>query len=476
MLLIDDPDFIAVQEATRYARASEVALPSALGWGTGLYPITKVGYCDLGAGTRQGYAAGYSPWTSAEYLACRAGTQVYISATGSDSSGAGTIGSPYLTANKAIQVANAAGQPATIWFAAGTYTRSAGGGFINAPGATTLPTVPLCLMAYNGIVKFGCNDTYTWVADATYTNTYKITRSSAGSVYNPFLRDRFGNAVMYTKAASAAACNARPGSWYTDNVTVYVNPFDGAAVTDATASVYLTSDTFAINWGSAPQHFFVDSNDEASAWDIMGSRVKMFGTAYAASPKILAMRRVSARYASSTSSDYWNGFGFDNWWGLIWLEGCYAGRASADCFNFHNTLGTQPLYVVTLNCRGVDTGVFGAGSNNGLTLHENVIGIDVAGRYEFNQGGTLRNINTSKCLAHGSTFMSDRGDLYLSGGTVPPTEVGTLNTAQIWLSECVVSPSGPTSYGINVGTGGAVYVRNMPTLGGRIFGSVSTWL
>lgn len=460
--------------AGRPYRVSEVAPPSALGWDTSLYPVSKVGYYEVGPGLRKGYVSGYSPWTSAEYLACRAGTQIYISPTGSDGSGAGTIGSPYSTANKAIQVANAAGQPATIWFAAGTYTRSAGGGFINAPGATTLPTVPLCLMAYNGIVKFGCNDTYTWTADATYTNTYKITRSSAGSVYNPFLRDRFGNAVMYTKAASAAACNARPGSWYTDNVTVYVNPFDGAAVTDATASVYLTSDTFAINWGTAPQHFFVDSNDEASAWDIMGSRVKMFGTAYAASPKILAMRRVSARYASSTSSDYWNGFGFDNWWGLIWLEGCYAGRASADCFNFHNTLGTQPLYAVTLNCRGVDCGVFGSGSNNGLTLHENVIGIDVAGFYDYNMGGTLRNINTTKVMAHGSVFARDRGDLHV-GGSVQPTEVGTLDTAQIWLSECSLDPAGPESYAISSPTG-TVYLRNMPNyFKGSVSGNVSSW-
>ncbi|MFG1306751.1 hypothetical protein V5F34_21735 [Xanthobacter autotrophicus] len=466
---------VVVQAVSDSLRDSSLCLvPAGLGWDASSYPISLVSYRDMG-GVRVGSISGYSPWASAEYLSCRGGTQIYVSATGSDSSGAGTIGSPYLTVNKAIQIANAAGQPATIWLSAGAYFRNASGGYINAPGSTTLPTVPFCLMAYGGIVQYGCIDNYTFVADTTYTNTHKIARSSAGAVYNPSLRDSFGNAVMYTKAVSAAACNARPGSWYTDGTSVYVNSFDGSAVTNATASVYLTSDTFAINWGSAPQHFFMDVADDGSSWDLLGSRVKIIASAYGASPKIIAMRRVSTRYASSVSADAWNGFGFDNWWGLIWLESCYAGRASADCINFHNTLNAQPLYAVTLNCQGVDAGVFGSGSNNGLTLHENVIGIDVAGRYRYNQGGTLRNINTSKMLAHGSTFSDDRGDLYISGGLVPPTEVGTLNTAQIWLSECTLSPGSDTAYAINIGSGGAVFLRNMPTVRGRVSGSIGTW-
>ncbi|MFG1370683.1 hypothetical protein V5F32_00740 [Xanthobacter oligotrophicus] len=472
MLLTEDPDFIA---ATSYARTSEVTLPAGLGWGASPYPITGVGYRNV-AGVRKGYVSGYSPWAAAEYQSTRNGPQIYMSLTGSDSTGAGTSGSPYATPSKAITVANAGGQPATVWVPGNLYQRNANGGWLGA----VMPTVPICFMAYGGIVQMGSIDNYTWTVNGTYSNVHQTARSNAASVYDPSQRDRFGNAVMYRQVTSLARCAAIPGSWYTDNVTVYVNPFDDTAVTNYNASIYIKGDTWDFAFGANPQHLFFDAADEISSWDMRGCRIRVRGSAYGAAPKTVAMRRVSCRYGGFSTTDYWNAFGTDNWWGLVWFEECYGARAAVDCFNFHNTLATKPLFAVTLNCTGRDPGVFGAissGSNNGWTSHENVIGLDVAGDYEYCQGRTLATIGTTKTVAHGSRFAKDRGDFYLPGGvgTNQPTEVATLDTAQIWLSECELSPDAPNAYAINAGGGTSIFLRNMPGVRGRVSGNVGTW-
>ena len=399
-----------------------------------------------------------------------------MSLTGSDGSGAGTQGSPYATILKGIQTANANNRPATIWVPGNTYQRNANGGWFGG----TMPTVPICLMAYGGNVQMGSIDNYTWTVNGTYSNVFQTARSNAASVYDPSQRDRFGNAVMYREVSSLARCAAIPGSMYTDNVNVYVNPFGSQTISNANARIFLKTDTWALNFGTNPQHFFMDVADENSSWDLMGCRVRILATAYGAAPKTIALRRVACRYGGFSISDYWNAFGIDNWWGLAWLEECYAARAAIDSFNFHNTLNTKPLHALTLNCTGRDAGVFGDvsnGSNNHLTLHENVIGIDVAGNHEYAQGGTLRNIGTTRLLAHGSRFAADRGDLHLpvGVGTLPPTEVCTADSAQIWLSECDIEAAGPMGFALNAQSPGAIYLRNMPGARGRVSGNIGTW-
>src|SRR5690606_24398179 len=65
--------------------------------------------------------------------------------------------------------------------------------------------------------------------DATYTNTYKRTRSAVHWVWDQKYPDENGDWLAYEEKASAAEVNDQPGSWYSDGVDVWVRTIDDRA-------------------------------------------------------------------------------------------------------------------------------------------------------------------------------------------------------------------------------------------------------
>lgn len=96
------------------------------------------------------------------------GTIFYVSIqSGNDTTGTGASGAPFQSIHKAVTAANAAGQPATVFAAAGEYPRA------NNPsnGGAVLPTVDLALVATGGRVRTGAWDAFAApTVDATYAN------------------------------------------------------------------------------------------------------------------------------------------------------------------------------------------------------------------------------------------------------------------------------------------------------------------
>lgn len=446
---------------------STCPLPSGLGWDSANYPVIPSIY-DIGNNQRKG-SSGYSIFSSTTYSNCRNGTQIYYSTTGNDSTGVGSSGNPYRTPSKCVQVANAGGAPATVLAKAGEFQRTTTGAI-----SATLPTVPIAFVASGGIVTTGAYDKgYTWAADGTYAWVYSTARSSAYAVYDPSRRDRFGNFVMLVKVSSLAICSRIPGSWYTDNTSVWVHSYDESQPTDTTVRVYVTVAMGAFAFGSAPKDIFFDRETATDGWDLQGACLSFTATAYDSVDRLIGMRGVSAKYGPNGGTGvFLNNFSVENWRGLAWIEECYSARAASDSFNFHNTLNTQQLYAAVINCKAVDCGVFGTGSNNHLTAHENVKGISVGNDFDFAQGGTLRNINTSKWLSHGDRIRNDRGDGNV-GGTLQPTEVQCDNTAEIWLSECLVEAANG-GYAFN-NSGAGLHLRNMARYKGKTLGTIDTW-
>lgn len=472
---------------------SSCPLPAGLGWDYASYPV-NIGYRDLGNGVRKGVVTGYTPFDTTvgtPYYQCRNGTQIYINfSTGNDTTGDGSLGNPYKTPDKAITQANAAGNPATLWYDGGSRWGRVGAGSTRSVTAT----VPIANIARNGTVIMGTFANYTYVADGTYAWCYRISggRSSVAGVYDKTQFDRFGNFKMLTQVASAAICSRVPGSWFMDSGASPASPlihmFDESAPVDATCMVLVAESAGQMldrTFGAAPQHVFYDTDTVGDGWEIWGSRIKVFGSAYGASAKIAAFRRVASKYCGYYLADNMNAIGFDNWWGLAWLEECYVGHAAFDSYNFHNTLATKPTSVMTLNCKADDSGwvlgstvgAYGIGSQNHYTFHEDLItGIDVAGDFNFARGGSVRNIGTSKVLMHGSRVRGDRGDLE-AGGTAFPQEIGTVaaTSAQIFLSEVQLEPTAG-GFAIYNGSGsGNISLRNMPDFRGRVFGTLGTW-
>src|SRR5207253_10412724 len=97
-------------------------------------------------------------------------------------------------------------------------------------------------------------------------------------------------------------------------------------------------------------------------------------------------------------------------------------------------------------------------SNQGLTFHEDVIGIDFCGLYTESHGAGIRNIQDSRALLIGTTIRNDRGDK-LWGGPVHPTGVRADDNAVIWADRVRIDmPAGSIGYHASAVTS-AIHVR-----------------
>ncbi|MGY1716397.1 hypothetical protein ACI78R_18185 [Geodermatophilus sp. SYSU D01106] len=87
-----------------------------------------------------------------------------------------------------------------------------------------------------------------------------------------------------------------------------------------------------------------------------------------------------------------------------------------------------PCYLLTVNCSAKNNGR-GQQSVNGLTIHEACLGVDIAGDYAFNRGGTVYNIDVSKAYLLGTVLRDDQGDA--AAGATPPGAVRVAGSAQV---------------------------------------------
>lgn len=462
-------------------------LPAAMGWDSNSYPIT-IGYREIGGGQRKGVVTGYTPFDTAAgtpYYNVRNGDQIVWDPTaGNDTTGAGTVGNPYKTRDKAVQVMNANGRPATlICNNNGQIKRTNGGNW------TTIPTQDHCYLARGGNVITGGFDDFTWTADTVgpYNWCFRATRTAVQCVYDKTRFDRFGLFVPYRQVSSLAIMSRVPGSWFQDTTEVVVHPFDELTPSTVPTAIMVVVGTagsgsgMVMNFGSSPVHTFFDGESAGDSWEVRGYAIKQYCSAYGSAPKIMAKRRVSVKYAGQLSTTEANGIGVDNWWGLSWNEDCFVAASGDDNINRHNTLLTKPHMALDLNCRAVDPGYRGitsVGSQNNWTNHDGVVAIDVAGEYEYSRGGNSRHALGSMSLMHGSSLRGDRGDIDIPGSSANPQEVGLAagdTTSKIWLSEVNLLPNAG-GYAIDSSGSNPILLRNMSNLKGRVKGTIGTWV
>ena len=135
--------------------------------------------------------------------------------------------------------------------------------------------------------------------------------------------------------------------------------------------------------------------------------------------------------------------------------------------------GNAKTLFMSVNCSAFDNGRSPNQSCNGVTNHDNVLLLDVAGIYRANHAGTVRFVGTSINLCAGTIAKDDMGDLY-AGGVIPPTAYQADASAQLYLDGCSIDmPAGTIS--INQQGGAIIQTRNMPPQRGRVIGSVGTY-
>jgi hypothetical protein len=306
-----------------------------------------------------------------------------------------------------------------VYVAAGEYERA--NAFCNA-SATVVPTQECAYIAVGGRVTCGTWGALTFALDQG--TTYSVARSNAKRVLDWLSKDAYGDYTELTLAASLAACRATPGTWFTDNVTVYVNRSDGAAVTTANTKVLLQA--------VEGIEMTTSGNMYIEGFDQVGGTVGNVRLRNNATGRFVAKECTFKFSGASTPVDAVQVLNVK----LAVFIDCIAAKPTKDGFNFHESGGVEPTGI-TINCIGRNCGDGSTNSNNGLTYHDGCVGIDVGGIYYGNRGGNCAHTNAdTQVWQVGTQSWGSLGDLDISGGTTPPTDYQSIDTAKVFLSGC----------------------------------------
>lgn len=482
MSILDAPPLSRKTADERYARPLwpyEIEIPDGLGWDKVNFPIEITVVESYGLAPQYG-DVGFTPEQlfSLKSTALTSPFATFYVTTGGSDSNDGSVGSPVKSIGKAQALANATGQPCKVIVTTGTYARTNNPRFNS--GTTVVPAVDTAFVATGGRVTTGTFDNYAAPSlDGTYTNCYKLTALGAcDRIVNRLEFDEWGDLVALRNVATPDLCNTTPNSWAIVGSDVYVNRADRLAVTNANTRAYRSaSATYAM---AAQVNVFFGGADGESGWDLEGSNANGVVDFLVTSPSTTVGCSVfsNTRFVQSgglvnTTSRSISCNGFN---GLIALFNCHGSGAQTDAFNVHNNYSaTKPMFLL-VNCSSYNTGRPGNQSCNAFTLHEDCIGIDVCGNFQNAHGGTVRNINTSRCLLAGTFVKNDRGDAVLGGGgSYQPAAVVVNDTAQIWADSVKIDmPSGTRAWTTNLAAGATIRRRDcfpvrQPDAGGGTF-------
>jgi len=116
--------------------------------------------------------------------------------------------------------------------------------------------------------------------------------------------------------------------------------------------------------------------------------------------------------------------------------------------------------VLTVNCSAFSNGGQGSATScNDYTLHEDIVGIDVAGIYGSNHGKSIACIDTTKTYVLASKLINDYGDIP-QGGTAQPTAISVADTAVLYVDSATIDqPAG--TYAFSTTANSSIFYRNM---------------
>jgi len=381
---------------------------------------------------------------------------VYVNIARTDDAGSGNQWSSakkYLSS--AITAANAKAGPTRIFVMAGVYPKIAAFGSANA---AVFPNKKISIEAVYGRVQTGAFDDLTWAKTGGQVNVYEAARSSAQTAYNPLLTDQFGDYLSYTYQSSIANVDANPGSWYTDNTTVYVHAHDSSPVSNKNARVYYD------NYGA----YFTTVNDlYIAGFDFEGGKAPLTVTG-GTNNKVLTVD-CSGKYGAAgarsvmTARDGFQILGCKLW--AAW--DCVASSNSKDGFNVHKEGSTIP-FALTVRCKGYNNGTLVSSlSNNGYTLHEGVAGVDIGGEYYYSYGTSSGHVDDDTLVYHyGARVGYTVGDTMRVAGSINYGGYGIFNgNGAMYLDSC---EDVGCLVGLYTGLDANIYIRNHTGTGQRV--------
>lgn len=346
-----------------------------------------------------------------------------------------------------ILAANALGVATRVVVRSGIYYRGISIGKDSSPKTLT---VPMIIESVYGRAVSGTFDVLTYTKTGGQVNVYQATRSSVQIVVNPLIKDQNDDYLRYTSVASIAACDALPGSFYTDNTTLYVHTHDSSPANNNTSRAYLNV---------AGADFKTPHNLLVRGLDFEGGNNSPF-TCRDGSTNIVIMDNCTAKFgavnvlASIAGKDG------------VQVLGCkvfaaFDSKASSngkDGFNIHEQTGVKP-FGLTVRCSGYSNGIVAASvSNNGITYHDGCQGVDIGGAWLGSIGANHGHVdNGTAVYAFGSVAGNSDGDI-INGGTLDWGGFGMWSgTGVLYLENCIDTGA---RIGVYAGAGATVYLRN----------------
>jgi len=262
--------------------------------------------------------------------------------------------------------------------------------------------------------------TYTSQGDGSYT----ASRNNVARVLDLLNTNAAGDFLDIVERADEATVVSSNGFFVTSGTDTNPNRLrikrpDGAPVTDTNTQVILLTD--AMNIGGNNVDIYVE-NMELRGGITGGFNANTGGT------RNMVLVDVASKYSGKQGVGG-NAFAFSTITGFVGLWRCEGVRSAQDAIS---TTGT--FSILTVDCKGRDCGMAGSTSNNGLTQHISMIGIDLNGEYFRNSGGNLRNIGDTQVWALGTYAHDDRGDK-IFGGPLDPCDFNLGGNAKGWFHD-----------------------------------------
>lgn len=386
---------------------SAIVFPAGIPWDDTIVPRSALHVVDPGGDFAATGSCDLSPeqvFDSMSTARSAPANTYYMGAGGNDGNSGLTTGLKKASMAGCIIAGNATGQPYKVIPDGIEYFRNLG-------SMSTLPTQDIAIIPATGRMVSGVFDTFTTALDGTYTNCYSVTIGGVDRVTNRLVQNAYGNNVDYVLFSTAAALNSATitaDSYAYEGGKLYMRMLAATQPTPTNTRVYRTSVPF-FKW-TAEVNVYLENIDGE------GGQLGVFEyTRSAAATKkcVFVSKNCTAKYGGGNVNTGSRGFSIDGMRGLAYLYNSTANANATDGLNFHD-VQLNGLQRLTINCVANDNGRGTAASCNGLTDHEDVVGIDIAGQYLGNHGGSVRPIANTKTLNIG-TMATDLGDL--SDGT-----------------------------------------------------------
>jgi hypothetical protein len=399
---------------------------------------------------------------SADAYKVAATASLYVAQTGNDTTGTGTEGAPYRSIKKALQTADTLpDESINIFVAAGEYNYS-------LHFSSTSANKNLNIIATGG--RALCTNRFaltTWASDnGAGSGTYRATRSNITDVrdarYPETMPDGVQIPQLLTKSADLATCQTTPGTWFTDNVSVWVHTHDGrspdAGVGGDVACLYGATSARLLTAKS----WFVQGFDFEG---VSGSDFLVQPGGGVSVPRVV-IDSCTSRFQRQNNHKPFNLQGVT----LAIINNCQTYRSEGDGFSYSQiAAGSPSVNVVEIGCRAYYCGYPATNGKiiNSSTSHADCRTVRINCDYRYTYGPVVADINRTKnwliavrardCLGG----WQDSQDSCLQAGNPAG------DTVETWADRCVLSGA---HYDIYAGTGCTVRYRNMAA--GNTFGTV----